>query len=444
MKQLLTNNKFFHRRIRQYIEKHQLLNPNARIIIGLSGGADSVVLLSVLHHLGYECLAAHCNFHLRGEEALRDEKQAIAFAESLKIPWFKQDFDTLSMARKRGVSIEMAARDLRYEWFEQVRREQGAEAIAVAHHRNDSIETLLLNLLRGTGIKGLAGIQPKNGYIVRPLLGVSKQDILHYAAGKNLPYVTDSSNLQDEYLRNKIRLSVIPALQSIQPSVDSALIHTMENVNEALKIYDFHIREAIQKVFDQEKGTIDIVQLQTLPSPEAVLFELLKEYGFDRDTVRNIVLAMGKQSGKEFYSPEYTLIKDRYCFLLLPRQPVSKPPVEEVNEQDVVFVTVDENFVLIKDRNIACFDAEKLQFPLQIRTWEKGDKFMPFGMNRFQKLSDYFSTHKFSKPEKENTKLLCSGNDIIWIMGHRTDNRYRITEKTQKAVLFKLFLKNCL
>ncbi|MDR2682762.1 MAG: tRNA lysidine(34) synthetase TilS, partial [Dysgonamonadaceae bacterium] len=202
------------RKIRQYIEKHRLLDANAKIIVGLSGGADSVALLFILHRLGYACVAAHCNFHLRGEEAFRDEQQAMDFARSLHIPCMKQDFDTLSVARRRGVSVEMAARDLRYEWFEQLRREQDAGAIAVAHHRDDSIETLLLNLIRGTGIKGLAGIQPKNGYIVRPLLNVSKQDILHYVAEKQLPFVTDSSNLQDEYMRNKIRLSALPLLQS--------------------------------------------------------------------------------------------------------------------------------------------------------------------------------------------------------------------------------------
>ncbi|MDR1527591.1 MAG: tRNA lysidine(34) synthetase TilS [Dysgonamonadaceae bacterium] len=427
------------RKIRHSIEKHQLLNVNAKVIVGLSGGADSVALLFILQRLGYNCLAAHCNFHLRGEEAIRDEKQAMDFARSLNIPCIKQDFDTLSLARRRGVSVEMAARDLRYEWFEQLRQEQNADAIAVAHHRDDSIETLLLNLMRGTGIKGLAGIQPKNGYIVRPLLEVSKLEILQYIAENQLSFVTDSSNLQDEYTRNKIRLSVLPLLQSIQPAIDSALIHTMENVNEAVKIYEFHIQKAIQKVFDREKGSIHIPHLRTLPSPEAVLFELLKSYGFGRDTVQNIVLAMDKHSGKEFYSPEHLLIKDRNDFLLLSRNTTDKPLMEEIQEKDVIFLPIDENFEMTKNRNIAYFDAEKLQFPLQIRTWKQGDKFMPFGMNRFQKLSDYFSTHKFSKPEKEKARILCSGNDIIWIMGHRTDNRYRITEQTQKAVILKLF-----
>ncbi|MDR2805501.1 MAG: tRNA lysidine(34) synthetase TilS [Dysgonamonadaceae bacterium] len=427
------------RKIRQYIEKRHLLDAGDKVIVGLSGGSDSVVLLSILHRLGYDCLAAHCNFHLRGEEALRDEQHSIAFAQSLKIPCFKQDFDTLSIARQRGISIEMAARDLRYEWFEQLRRDQNAHAIAVAHHRDDSVETLLLNLMRGTGIKGLTGIKSKNGFVVRPLLDVSKQDILQYAAEKQLPFVTDSSNREDEYMRNKIRLSALPLLRSIQPAIDSALIHTMENVNEAVKIYDFHIQEAIRNVFDRRNGTIHIGQLKTLPSPEAVLFELLKEYGFGRDTVQDIVLAMDKHSGKEFYSSEYGLIKDRDFFLLFPRSDAGEPLVEEIYKETVTEVAVDANFKIAKDRNIAYFDAEKLQFPLQIRPWKQGDKFMPFGMNQFQKLSDYFSTNKFSKPEKEKTRILCSGNDIIWIIGHRTDHRYRITEKTQKAVILKLF-----
>jgi tRNA(Ile)-lysidine synthase len=427
------------RRVGRYIEKHRLLEANAKVIAGLSGGADSMVLLFVLQSLGYDCVAAHCNFHLRGEESLRDERQAMEFARSLHVLCLKRDFDTASVARRRGVSVEMAARDLRYEWFGQLRQEHGADAIAVGHHRDDSVETLLLNLIRGTGIRGLVGIRPKNEWVVRPLLGVSKQEILQYAVEKQLPFVTDSSNLQEEYTRNRIRLSVLPLLQSLQPAVDSTLIRTMENVNEAVKIYDFHVREAIRKVFDNEKGSIDIPQLRILPSPEAVLFELLKPYGFGRDAVQNMVLAMDKHSGREFYSPGYALVKDRDRFLLLPRHAARERLDEEIHEKDAVFVAVDENFEIVKDRNVAYFDAGKLQFPLRLRSWRQGDRFMPFGMNRFQKLSDYFSTHKFTKPEKENVKLLCSGNDIIWIVGHRTDNRYRITGQTQKAVILKLF-----
>jgi tRNA(Ile)-lysidine synthase len=425
------------RKIRQYIEKHRLLNAHSRVIIALSGGADSVALLSLLHRLEYECIAAHCNFHLRGEESMRDERIALERAQAQAIPFFKHDFDTSTIARHRGISIEMAARDLRYEWFEQLRQELSAEAVAVAHHRDDNLETLLLNLLRGTGIKGLAGMQPRNGAIVRPLLGISKQEILQYVADRRLPFAVDSSNLQDEYTRNKIRLSALPALQAIRPAVDSALLQTMENMNEALRIYEFHIREAIAQIFNRENGTIDIRLLQTLPSPEAVLFELLKTYGFHRDTIRDAAEAIHHQSGKEFRSAEYRLIKDRDHFLLLPRNTAKTSPAAELHEQDVEWLSIDANFVVPHDRHTAYFDADRLHFPLQLRPWQRGDRFMPFGMNHFQKLSDYFTTHKFSKPDKENLRLLCSGHDIIWIVGHRIDNRYRITAETQRVVKVK-------
>ncbi|GHT42917.1 hypothetical protein FACS189437_10810 [Bacteroidia bacterium] len=308
---------------------------------------------------------------------------------------------------------------------------------------------MLLNLTRGTGIKGLTGIKPKNGKIIRPLLGVSKKEILQFAEEKQLPYITDSSNLQDEFTRNKIRLSVVPLLQTLNPSIDEALLHTMANLNEVSKIYEHHIREAIQQVFNAEKGSIDIPMLQILPSPEAVLFELLKEYGFNRDTVQDISRALESQAGKEFYSPHYTLIKDRKRFLLLPREQTSEKNIYEIGKNDteieipvsmhLKMEEIDPNFEILKDKHSACFDADKLHFPLQIRKWETGDKFIPFGMKSFQKVSDYFNNHKFSKPEKENTWLLCSGNDIIWIIGHRTDNRYRISEESRRAAVVKLF-----
>jgi tRNA(Ile)-lysidine synthase len=429
------------RKIRQYIDAHRLLEAGSTVVVGFSGGADSMALLSALQRLGYDCRAAHCNFHLRGEESLRDEDAACRWAQSQGIPFLKQDFDTRGVARRRGISIEMAARELRYEWFEEVRQGCTAEAVAVAHHGDDNIETLLLNLLRGGGIRGLAGMQPKNGYVVRPLLGISREEILRYAAEQALPFVTDSSNLLEEHTRNKIRLTVLPALRTVQPSVRSALIHSQENLNEAARIYEFHIQTAIEQVFDGEKGTIDIPRLQALPSPEAVLFELLKNYGFGRDTIREAAKAMVKQSGKEFYSQKYLLLKDRDCFLLLPREAEKGADFWEIHEEDVEWITVDASFEITKDRNTACFDAERLRFPLQIRPWRQGDKFMPFGMNQFQKLSDYFCAHKFTKPEKEKVRLLCSGEDVLWIVGHRTDHRYRITQATKKAVVVKLFLE---
>ena len=441
-------------KVEKYIHSQKLLAPltfnsKPRVIVGLSGGTDSVVLLYILHTLGYECLAAHCNFHLRGEESQRDEQFAADFAAFLKLPFFKQDFDTKAIAQERAISIEMAARDLRYEWFEQLRQDQNAEAIAVAHHQDDSLETLLLNLIRGTGIKGLTGIKPKNGKIIRPLLTISKDEILQFAKEKQIPYIVDSSNLQDEYTRNKIRLSLIPLLRSMNPSIESSLITTMQNLNEVAKIYENHIQESIEKIFDKEQGKIDIPLLKMLSSPESVLFELLKEYGFGSDVIHDIASAMDSQSGKEFYSTEYSLLKDRNHFILSIRKNAVQKKVYQINANDKVIneplpiqlslVERNSEFNLIKDKNYAYFDADKLHFPLQIRRWEKGDRFVPFGMTGFQKLSDYFNNHKFSKIEKENVWLLCSGDDIIWIIGSRIDKRYRINELTKKVCFLKVF-----
>jgi tRNA(Ile)-lysidine synthase len=438
------------RKIKNYIHSQKLAaSSKSKLIVGLSGGADSVVLLYILHHLGYECLAAHCNFHLRGEESQRDEQFAADFAKSLKIPFLKQDFDTQEIAKKQGISIEMAARDLRYEWFEKLRQEWNAEAIAVAHHQDDSIETLLLNLIRGTGIKGLTGIKPKNGNVIRPLLTISKAEILQFAEEKQISFIVDSSNLQDEYTRNKIRLSLMPLLRTMNLSIESSLIKTMQNLNETAKIYENHIQESIEKVFDKEQGKINILLLKTLPSPESVLFELLKEYGFGTDIIKDIASAMNSQSGKEFYAAEYSLLKDRNHFILSTWKKATEGKVYHINEDDkqinevlpiqLSFVKRDSEFKLIKDKNYAYFDADKLDFPLTIRKWKKGDRFVPFGMTCFQKLSDYFNNHKFSKIEKENVWLLSSGNDIIWIIGYRTDNRYRINEQTKNVCILKVF-----
>ena len=433
--------------IENYIDRLYLLKPKDKIIVGLSGGADSVALLHVLHNMGYTCLAAHCNFHLRGEESDRDEQFAADFTASLNLPFFKQDFDTRSFAKKQGISIEMAARDLRYQWFTELKEERRADVIAVAHHRDDSIETLLLNLIRGTGIKGLTGIQPRTGNLIRPLLCVSKKEILQYVHTKNLPFVTDSSNKEDKWMRNKIRLQVIPLLETFNPSVREAIVQTMDNLNETLKIYEPEINKAIQIVYNKEKGSISIPLLKTFPSREAILFELLKNYGFPKEVIREIYASMDSQSGKIFQAQKYYLLKDREEFLL--------SPIIEEKEKEYL-VQADEAFLenpirlaislqlnepaleIDKNPHTACLDYDKLQFPLTLRKWKTGDRFIPLGMKNFQKVSDYFTTHKFSKIQKEKTWLLTSEEKIVWIVNHRIDDRYKIDNNTKKRYILKL------
>ena len=433
--------------VQHYIEKHNLLNHEKPIIVGLSGGADSVALLYLLKRLNYDCIAVHCNFYLRGEESDRDEAFVIRLTNDWNIPLYKTTFDTVRVAFDRKISIEMAARDLRYEWFEGIRKQEGAQAICVAHHRDDNIETLLINLIRGTGIRGLSGIRPKNGYLVRPLLDFSQQEILDYVEENKLPYVIDSTNLKPDFTRNKIRLEVLPLLETINPSIKESIGQTITNLDATRIIYQDAIEKAKREVFNLDENSISIPGLTHSLSPETLLFEILREYGFNPDVIREIYQALNAQSGKEFYSLTHRLIKDRDILFLLPLQVQSTDEYLLYESSDYIDypfkidVCRKENhvyFEIKREAKVAYLDVDLLQFPLKLRRWKNGDRFMPFGMNHFQKLSDFFNNNKFSKPQKENVWLLTSGDDIVWVINYRIDHRYRITERTKKVIILEV------
>lgn len=437
--------------VRTYIEKQQLLSGDGPVLVGLSGGADSVALLALLVQLDYPCVALHCNFHLRGDESVRDEQFAREMARTLDVPFYKTDFDTTAYGAEHHLSIEMAARELRYNWFEEMRLRLSAQAIAVAHHRDDSVETVLMNLVRGTGIRGLGGIRPKNGYVVRPLLAVSRSEILDWLAEQQLSYVTDSTNLSDAYTRNFIRLRVLPLLEELNPSVKAAIARTADHLAETEAIC-LHVVEKARRELLKEDFRIPIARLMEYPSPATILYELLKPYGFTRQVADDVFRSLTGESGKMFYSPDYRLLKDREYLLL--------SPVKKEEEREYTF-TVDDiveevwrgpvelsffksvittDFCFRKDKHIAYFDYDKLSFPLTLRKWKEGDWFIPFGMKGRKKLSDYFSDHKFSRMDKEQTWLLCSGENILWIVGERSDNRFCI-DKTTKSVLVVNFFR---
>ena len=432
-------------RASKYIRQHQLLRPQATVIVGFSGGADSVALLHFLHQSGYWCIAAHCNFHLRKEESLRDELFAANFAKNLNIPFEKIDFDTRRYAAEHKVSIEMAARTLRYDWFEELRLKHHADAVAVAHHQDDSVETVLLNLIRGTGIRGLTGIKPRSGHVVRPLLCVNKEVILRYTQEKQLQYVTDSSNLQDEYTRNKIRRQVIPLLKDINPSVEDAILRTSENLLQTEQVYTTAIEQKVEQTVTHRPETvlIDIESVLNYASPQALLYEILSKYGFNPTVIGEVQEALQAQSGKTFYSSTHRLVKDRDLLIVTPTQTAPNRSIyPEIIARDTSGITepiplemsVHENtsdFPFPTHPQTACFDIDKLQFPLTLRRWQVQDAFVPFGMRGKQKISKYFKDHKFSQIQKENTWLLCSGKDIVWIVGERADNRFRVDSETR-------------
>ncbi|MCD8179705.1 MAG: tRNA lysidine(34) synthetase TilS [Tannerellaceae bacterium] len=433
--------------VRKYIQVYNLLETGKPVIVGLSGGADSVALLAILTQLGYDCRAAHCNFHLRGDESDRDEEFSHLLARSLSVPFYHIDFDTERYAAENHLSIEMAARELRYRWFEEMRATEQAQAIAVAHHRDDQVETILLNLVRGTGIRGMRGMTPKNGTIVRPLLSVSKKQLLDWLEEQHLNYVTDSTNNTIDYKRNYIRHEIVPALEKLNPSFQDTVVRNAHYLRDVETIYDHSIRQAGEDIMDQALR-ISIQKLCNYPAPENMLYELLKPYGFNRFVIADIFRALPGESGKQFDSPEYTLVKDReYLLLSVKGKSTDSSFYIEENTEQIEYpvklsfrkIVLGEEFAIDRDKHIAYFDYEKLSFPLTIRTWQSGDWFIPFGMKGRKKLSDYFSDLKYSRPEKEKQWLLCSGEDIIWVTGHRTDDRYKVDQHTRYVLIVKIF-----
>lgn len=430
------------KKIAQYIEQEKLFGLNDKVLVALSGGADSVALLRLLLDMGYACEAAHCNFHLRGDESNRDESFVRGLCLQLNVPLHIRHFQTAEEAAMHHISIEMAARQLRYAWFEELRQQQNAAVVAVAHHKDDSVETLLLNLIRGTGINGLLGIRPKNGNIVRPLLCLDRNEITDYLHEISQQYVTDSTNLQDEYTRNKIRLNLLPLMKEINPSIKDSLLRTAVHLNDAATLYKKGIEAGKQNVLTEQGILIDALIRE--PAPETLLFEILSPLGFNSAQIKDIFTSLHGQPGKIFLTSEWRIVKDREMLLITPSSSVVTSSVFSPDAPSLPFrLTMEEreitpDFVIPRDRNTACFDADKLEHPLTVRHCRPGDSFIPFGMRGRKKVSDYLTDRKFSLSRKEQQWVLCSGQHIAWLIGERTDNRFRVEENTKRILLIKL------
>lgn len=418
----------------------------SRLLIAISGGLDSVVLTHLCHQLKLNLALAHCNFNLRGDESDGDEEFVLQLAEDLDLEVFIESFETEDYAKTYKLSTQMAARELRYNWFEELAEQLNFDFILTAHHADDNLETFLINLSRGTGLDGLMGIPEVNNKIVRPLLTFSREDIETYAKTNKLTWREDSSNASNKYLRNKLRHDVIPVLKEINPFLLQNFESTQNHLQDSKQIIeDAIVRIQKKAVYVDNDNVIklSIKKLKKLSNPKAYLFELLKDFNFTEwDDVTNLLDA---QSGKQVFSSTHRLLKDRDYLMLIENNSEETQESISISEDKKQLKTsfgtlfFDEaDAIFDAQANVICVDKAKLKHPLILRKWEEGDFFYPSGMTGKKKLSKYFKDEKMSLIDKENTWLLCSEKDIVWVIGRRADNRFLATENTKQILKIEL------
>ncbi|MEJ7693937.1 tRNA lysidine(34) synthetase TilS [Daejeonella sp.] len=435
-----------------FIKQHALFLPEERILLAVSGGRDSVLMAHLFNEAGFNFGIAHCNFSLRGEESKKDEQFTSDLAAELDVPFFSTTFDTIEYSRQHHISIQMAARDLRYDWLEEIRSDFDFQHIAIAQHQNDVMETMLLNLTRGTGIAGMHGILPKKGKIIRPLLFLSREEIDVIFEEKGLSYREDSSNKSNKYARNKIRLDIIPILKELNPSLEKTFEANRKRFEELEILLDRRVNEIKTELF-KEIGTdeyeISLQGLQKLDPMDTLLYGLFHPFGFTESMLRDLKNSWNGEPGKVFSSGSYDLNLDRNKVLL---------SIRKNNIQDNTYIEDTEmslkwggktfkssaissnHFTLRNEASIAQLDLALLKFPLVLRRWKDGDSFQPLGLRGKKKLSDFFIEQKIPLSRKNDIGILENGNgDIIWIAGFRIDERYKITTNTKKVFIFEQY-----
>lgn len=434
--------------LKQFVTTNNLFNSGHKILLAVSGGIDSMVMLHLMKQSGNEIGVAHCNFQLREQESEDDATFVQTTAEMLGIPFFKARFETTLYAQENKISIQMAARELRYTWFENIRKTNGYDFIATAHNSDDSIETFFINLSRGCGLDGLTGIKPNSGNLIRPLLFASREQITLYARRKGVNFREDSSNATDKYLRNYIRHNVLPILDSANENFRKGIHTTVQNLIGSQVNYNFLLSNEIKSLSTECNGTVrfDIQKIKAFPHSVSILWELLSRFGFNRDLCAEIAASLDAQPGKVFLSHSHRLIKDREQLIVTQLY---------LQENSVFYVEHDsiplglpfqlrqsiediESFALSRDKLVAALDYQMLEWPLIIRKWRQGDYFAPLGMENLKKVSDFLIDQKLSLYDKENTWVLESGNKIVWVMGLRIDHRFRVKDTTKRVLVMKL------
>ena len=437
-------------RFKKYIVAEHLFDLQKKQLLAVSGGVDSMVLLELMRLMKCKFAVAHCNFALRAQDSDADEDLVKNYCAQHQIQFFVKRFQTKKVAEEKHISIQMAARKLRYEWFDELVKINHFQKIITAHHLDDQVETFLINLIRASGLNGLSGMPISTNKLARPLIPFKKEEIYRFAKDEKVSYREDLSNEDDKYLRNKIRLNIVPQFQELNPNFTESVQQSISYITEAKKIVGEVLKNFIQSAVTEKENQkiIDFKKLQNSPSPALILFELIKPFGFNSDQINSILQPNPKQSGRQFYSESHVLLINRDEIILKEKAP-------HIYTDKNTFHQLDSDCLKLKDLHTenevfkaeiiskselkkfpdgkfkAVFDADKIQQPLEICNWKEGDKFQPFGMEGFKKLSDFFIDEKLSLFEKEKVKVLKSNGQIVWLIGYRIDNRYRVKNESK-------------
>ncbi|HTG65777.1 MAG TPA: tRNA lysidine(34) synthetase TilS [Flavobacterium sp.] len=432
-------------KFKEHIDQNFPFLKNSKLLLATSGGIDSMVLVHLFSELKYSIALAHCNFQLRGLESFGDQNFVEEYANANEIPFFLTQFDTEAFANDYKLSTQIAARELRYNWFYELLETENYDYILTAHHADDNIETFLINLSRGTGLEGLVGIPAQNDKVIRPLLPFTRDEIVEYAKENNIQWREDSSNASDKYLRNKIRHHLVPLLKELNPQFMESFQKTQSYLNESQELVEDAAIMVYQQVVREEGETIvfDLNQLLRLPNYKSYLYQWLKEFGFT--AWEDVYGLVESQSGKQVFSADYRLLKDREVLIL---SPIFQEEDNEVyfikKNTQAVNIPLNLTFCEVADisdasNSIIFVDEDKLIYPLVLKRWEEGDSFRPFGMNgKSKKLSKLFKDEKLSLLEKENCWVLWSADQIVWVVGIRQDERFRIDNSTKNILKIAL------
>ncbi len=437
---------------RNFIKAKELCSVNDKILLAVSGGIDSVVMLNLFIKAGYSVSVAHCNFNLRAQNSIDDAAFVKSLCRKHKLPYYYKSFQTRSYAKDKGVSLQMAARNLRFEWFDALVEKDSFQHVALAHNKNDIAETMLINLCRGTGLKGLHGILPKNGHYIHPLLFAERKAIESYARKQGLKWREDASNFETDYHRNKLRLKVFPILKELNPSVIEAFYKTAENIAQIEQVCHEKIDEVAKKVIvkKQDKTYLNKASLISQKHIAPYLYALISDFGFNSAQVNDIIKVLNRQPGQIFHSATHRLLNDR-TYLIIEKRPARKKTQEVFIEKNTKTLN-SENFTIqfavfpynkhinfkTAHKHTAFFDLDKIQYPLKIRPWQKADSFYPFGMKNRKKISDFLIDEKVNLFEKEKVSVLTDSANILWVIGYRNDDRYKVTAETKKVLKIEI------